>query len=349
MPSNVRVGIIGAGAFTTGRMLPNLQKLPDVEITIIANRSRASAEKVAAQFGIPAVAADYRELVASPDVDAVLIGTPPYLHKDATFAALDAGKHVLCQTRISTSAAEARDMQEYADEAKARGIHTMLVPPAPFYRGSRFVDHLVTSGFLGQLRHVQGFNVNASFADPNVPLSAGRNDLELYGRFNAMQLGLSYDVMSRWTGHARSVVAQRATFVPERPVTPGGPLAANPYPDTVTVIAETAGGALATNVVNWSVHFGDSRVELYGSEGAVIYRQKGDAILAARAGEPELQPVPIPDEHDNPWRVEEEFVRLIRGEIDEPSFTFQDGVKNMEYLEAAYYSAVEGRRVDLPR
>ena len=58
--------------------------------------------------------------------------------------------------------------------------------------------------------------------------------------------------------------------------------------------------------------------------------------------------LPIPPEHDDPWRVEEEFIRLVRGEIETPSFTFQDGVKSMEYLEAAYYSAVEGRRIDLP-
>ncbi len=348
MPERVRIGIIGAGSFTTNRMLPNFQKLPDVEVTVIANRSLASAERVAAQFGIPQVAADFRDLVANSDVDAVFIGTPPYLHKEATFAALDAGKHVLCQTRIATSVAEARDMQEYAEEARGRGIHTMLVPPAPFSRGSRFVKHLVKSGYLGQLRHVQGFNVNASFADPTTPLSAGRNDVALYGQFNAIQLGLSYDVMSKWTGHARSVVAQRAVFTPDRPLTPDGPIVRNPYPDEVTVIADTASGAVAMNVVNWSVHFGEGRIELFGSEGTVVCKQRGDIILAARAGEDELKQVPIPPEHDNPWRVEEEFVGLVRGEIGEASFTFQDGVKNMEYLEAAYYAAVEGRRIDLP-
>jgi predicted dehydrogenase len=61
-----------------------------------------------------------------------------------------------------------------------------------------------------------------------------------------------------------------------------------------------------------------------------------------------LVPLAIPPEFDNPWRVEEEFVQLVRGEIDEPSFTFDDGVVNMEYLEAAYYAATEGRRVALP-
>ena len=348
MAERVRIGIVGAGNFTTGRMLPGFKKSPDAEVTVVANRSRESGERVAAQFGIPRVATDYREVVESPEVDAVFIGAPPSVHKEVTFAALDAGKHVLCQTRMATSAADARDMLEFAEEGAARGLRTMLVPPAPFYRGSRFVEHLISSGYLGQLRHVLSFNVNASFADPTTPLTAGRNDLALYGQFNAMQLGLSYDVMSRWTGHARSVVAQRGTFVPERPVTADGPMTKNPYPDEITVIADTTSGAVALNLVNYSVRFAQTRVELYGSDGTVVYVAKGDAIMAGHLEDDELAAMPIPPEHDNPWRVEEEFVRLVRGEIEQPSFTFADGVKNMEYLEAAYYASVEGRRVELP-
>ncbi|MSQ23142.1 MAG: Gfo/Idh/MocA family oxidoreductase [Chloroflexi bacterium] len=348
MPDKVRIGLIGAGNFTTNRLLPGFQKLPNVEVTVVANRRRESSERVAAQFEIPEVADDFRAVIDNKNVDAVVIGTPPYLHEEAALAALDAGKHVICQTRISTSAVEARNMAEKADQVKPRGIHAMLIPPAPFYRGSRFVKHLIDSGYLGNLHHVLGFNMSAAFADPKAPLSGGRNDLELYGPFNAMQLGLSYDVMSRWTGHATSVVSQRAQFVAERPVTAGGPIATNYYPDEVTVIAETSGGAIAMNLVNYSVLFGDTHIELYGDQGTVVYRSRGDNIMAAQVGAEGLQPMPIPAEYDQPWAIEDEFVRMIRGEIDQPSFTFWDGVKNMEYLEAAYHSAIDGRRVDLP-
>jgi len=347
MAQRVRIGLIGAGGFTLNRMVPALAKIPNVDLTAVANRSRASAEKVASQFGIAEIYPDYRGVVESPNVDAILIGAPPYVHKDATIAALENAKHVLCQTRIATTAADARAMHEKAEAVKAQGVRSMLAPPAPFYRGSRFVEHLIKSGEIGTLRHVLGFNMNASFADSNTPLSAGRNDPDMYGRFNAMQLGLSYDVMSRWTGPAKSVIAQRGTFVPERPLTPDGPMARNPYPDEITVIADTESGAVTQNLVNYSAYHADSRVELYGSEGTIVYRQKGDIVLLGKKGDEELRPVPIPAEHDNPWLVEEEFIRLIRGEIAEPSFSFWDGVKNMEYLEAAYYAATEGRRVNL--
>ncbi len=348
MAQKVRIGLIGAGNFSKMRMLPNFQRLADVELTMVANRSRASAEKVAAEFEIPAVADNWREVIESPTVDAVFIGTPPYVHHVMTLAAVEAGKHVLVQTRIATSAAEAREMHQKAEDARARGVRTMLVPPNPFSKGRKFVKHLIDSGYLGKLRHAMGFNMSASFADPTAPLSSGRNDPALYGPYNAGQLALTYDAMAFWVGHATSLVAHRGWFVPERPATPGGPMTKNVNPDEASVIADTTSGAIAFNVLNWSIHFPESRIELYGEEGTVIYRMRGDVIMAARAGDQALKELPIPPEHGSTWAVEAEFVRLIRGEIDEPSFTFGDGVKNMEYLEAAYHSAVEGRRVNLP-
>jgi predicted dehydrogenase len=347
MPDKTRIGIIGAGAFTVGRMLPGFLKAPDCEVVVVANRRRENAEKVAAQFGIPEVAEDWQSIVASDAVDAVLVGTAPNLHREITLAALEAGKHVLCQTRIATTAPEAGEMAEKAAAAHARGVKAMLVPPGPFYRGRRFIEHLVKSGFVGRLTHVQAFNMNGSMADPTTPLSAGRNEFELYGPYNVAQLGLTYDVMAPWTGHATRVLAQRATFVEQRPLSPEGPSVKAPYPEECTVVSETQGGAIAMNLLNWAARFSESRIELYGPTGTLVYRQRGDELLGARAGDEALKPLAIPPEHDSPWLVEEEFVRLARGEIETPSFTFEDGVRNMQYLEASYRSAVEGRWVDV--
>ena len=347
MPDTVRIGLIGAGGYTKSRMLPGFQNAANCEITTVANRRRENAEKVAAQFNIPNVMDDWRQVIESSDVDAVLIGTPPSTHLEMTLAALEAGKHVLCQTRIATTADDARKMKAAADAAKQRGVHSMLVPPGPFYRGRRFVEHLVGSGYLGRVTHVQAFNMNGSMADPATSLSVGRNDLELYGQYNAAQLGLMYDVMIPWTGRATRVLGHRATFVEERPETPGGPMAKAPYPEEVTVISETESGAVMLNVLNWAARFGESRIELYGDKGTLVYKQRGDVLLAAQDGDEALKELPIPPEHDSPWLVEEEFVRLVIGEAEEPSFTFDDGIHNMEYLEGAYHSAMQGAWVNI--
>ncbi len=347
MPKNIRVGLIGAGAFTTGRMLPGFQKVAGVQVAAIANRTRASAEKVAAQFNIPQVADDWHTIVEDPTIDAVFIGTPPYVHLEMTRAALQAGKHVLCQTRISRTAAEAREMLRLSDEAKGHGVCTMLAPPAPFYGAGAYMAHLIKSGFVGKVRHIQAYNMNASMADPMAPLSNGRNDLELYGRANAMQLGLTYDVIRPLAGSATRVLSQRMNFVQDRPLTPEGPIVRNPFPDEISVVSETESGALVHVIVNYSVHFAESRIEVYGDAGTLVQKQRGDVVLGARVGDKELKEMPIPAEHAQPWLVEDEFIRLVRGEIAEPSFSFLDGVRNMEFLEAAYVSSLEGRWVAL--
>ena len=348
MADKIRIGFIGAGGYSRSRHIPGFQKLPDVEVVAVANRSVASSQKICDEFGIPDALDDWRRLLERKDIDAVLVGTPPYVHREIVSAALDAGKHVICQTRIAPTGADARAMYEKAEAAKDRGVLTMLVPPGPFYRGRRFVEHLVKSGYVGKLRHVQAFNLSASFADPSTPLTVGRNDPDLYGPYHASSIGLAYDTMQPWTGHATRVLAQSATFTQERPATAGGPLVKAPYPEEITVIAETESGAIAMSVLNSAVRFAESRFEIYGEEGTLVYQSRGDTILAARAGDEKLQPLPIPPEHDNPWRVEEEFIQLLRGEVTEPSFTFWDGVKNAEYLEAVYFSGTEGHWVEMP-
>ena len=220
MAQKIRVGIIGAGNFTTGRLLPNLKKLPDVEVTMVANRRRETAEKVASRFDIPHVAENYQEVVASDDVDAVLIGTTPYLHHDAVIAALEANKHVLCQTRMATTVAEAKEMLAAAEAAKARGVGSALMPAITMYAGAKYVKHLIDSGYVGKVRHVLIFSLSDARVDLNSPRAI--RTPEVYGKYSPLQIGLFYDVLCRFFGPATSVIAQQATYIPERPRTPGG-------------------------------------------------------------------------------------------------------------------------------
>ncbi len=71
----LRVGFVGAGDNTRARHIPGFRALPNVELTVVANRTRESSERVARSHGIARVAADWREVVTAPDVDAVCIGT----------------------------------------------------------------------------------------------------------------------------------------------------------------------------------------------------------------------------------------------------------------------------------
>ena len=86
--NTIRVGIVGAGANTRSMHIPKLKAIPGVEIVSVCNRSRASSEQVAQEFGIPNVYDYWWELIAAPDTNAIVIGTWPYMHSRLTQAAL---------------------------------------------------------------------------------------------------------------------------------------------------------------------------------------------------------------------------------------------------------------------
>ena len=100
------IGLIGAGGNQKLRHIPGFREIPDVEIVNVVNRSRESGERVAAEWDIPRVSESVEELLSDPAVDAVSIGTWPYKHLEYTTAALEAGKHVLCEARMARNAGE---------------------------------------------------------------------------------------------------------------------------------------------------------------------------------------------------------------------------------------------------
>src|SRR5580704_6724544 len=118
MVQRLRVGLIGAGGNTKLRHIPGLLALPDVEIAAVCNRRPESTAAVAREHKIARTYEHWQDLVADQDIDAVVIGTWPYLHCSITLAALAAGKHVLTEARLSMNASEARRMLKASQQHK---------------------------------------------------------------------------------------------------------------------------------------------------------------------------------------------------------------------------------------
>jgi predicted dehydrogenase len=339
----LRIGIIGAGGIVRQRHYPGLKKIPGVELAVVCNRGRESAERAAAEFGIPEIRTNWRDVVAMPDLDAILIGTPPYLHAEATIAALEAGKHVFCQARMARNYAEAKAMYERSRQVERV---TMLCPPPQGMKGDRVMRKLIGEGFLGELRDVHATGFAAGYADSGAPLH-WRQDFDLSG-YNTLTLGMWIEVIHRWIGYHRRVVAVTRVHTAERRRPDGSERVTVRIPESVGISAETTSGAVAvyhfSGVARSAPH---NRIELYGSEGTLIYDLQTDEILGARAGDAGLRPIPIPRETAREWTVEQEFIDGIReGKPVEPSF--YDGVKYMEFTEAVARAAETGRAVELP-
>src|SRR5262245_3258553 len=124
--SPLRIGLVGAGDNTRKKHIPGLRAIEGVALVAVCNRRPGSTAPVAGQFGVPRRHERWQDLVADPDIDAVVIGTWPYLHCPITLAALEAGKHVLTEARMSMNAAEAHRM--LAASRRFPHLVTQVVP-----------------------------------------------------------------------------------------------------------------------------------------------------------------------------------------------------------------------------
>src|SRR6266513_1991281 len=130
----LRVGIVGAGDIVRRRHLPGLKKHHEVEIVAVSNSSYESSEKFCQENAPHATPMqNWADLLALPDIDIVWIGTPPYMHSAIPVSALEAGKHVFCQARMSMDLAEAEEM--LATSKRYPELVTMLCPPPYGLRG----------------------------------------------------------------------------------------------------------------------------------------------------------------------------------------------------------------------
>jgi predicted dehydrogenase len=352
MMQSLRVGLIGAGANTRARHIPGLRALPNVEIVAVCNRRPESTAAVARDFAISRRHDAWEDVIGDPDVDAVVIGTWPYLHCPITLAALDAGKHVLTEARLALNAAEARRM--LAAARRHPKLVTQVVPSPFGLKGHEVMRERLDAGYLGELREVQVTGINAALADPAAPLS-WRQDATLSG-VNMLTLGIVHETLLRWAPSPVRVLAQAHAFVPSRIDAGSGLRRAVGTPDSVQVLAVLEGGARAVYQFSGVSPFGQQMsVRLLGSDGALHYDLLADRIFGASRSEgavagtvEEWREILIAPEKARTWQVEADFVRSIREGTPVRLTDFATGVAYMEFTEAVARSAGVGAAVALP-
>lgn len=348
----LRVGLIGAGGNTKLRHIPGLRAIADVEIVAVCNRRPTSTAAVAREHGIPQTFARWEAVIESPDIDAVVIGTWPYLHCPITVAALEAGKHVLTEARLSMNAAEAHRMLEASRQHPE--LTTQVVPSPYGLKGHTVMRELIEAGFLGDLREAHVYSLNSALADSAAPLS-WRQDAALSG-YNTLTLGIVHETLLRWAPPPVRVLAQAHAFIPSRIDPESGVRRPVGTPDSVQVLAVLENNARAIYHFSGITPFGQGAgIWLYGSDGVLHYDLNADRIRGAsrqRGHKPlkieELEEIAIPAEKAGGWRVEEEFVESIRGVAPVQFTDFASAVTYMEFTEAVARSAQRGEAIELP-
>ena len=336
-------------------------------LAAICGRDRSRVAAAADRLGWGAWETDWKRLVERDDVDLVDVCTPGSSHAEISIAALEAGKHVLCEKPLANTVAEARAMAAAADRAAAAGVRAMVgfnfrrVPAVALAR------ELVAAGRLGAIRHVRGAYLGSHLLDPELPLiwrlqaeQAGSGAL---GDLGAHAIDLAqYLAGDRITG----VSALTETFVRERPLADGsgarGPVTVD---DAALFIARFAGGALgAFEATRFATgHTEGLRVELNGELGSVVWElgalnqlrlfdateepatQGFRTIQVTRADHP-YAGAWWPDGHTIGY--EHTFTHEVRDLVHaiadgrDPVPSFADGLQVQEVLDAVQRSAAAG-------
>jgi predicted dehydrogenase len=364
----VGYAFMGAAHSQAWRTAPRVFDLPlQPAMTALCGRDAAAVQAAAQRLGWAGTETDWRALISRDDVQLVDVCTPGDLHAEVAIAALEAGKHVLCEKPLANTLAEAEAMAAAAERAAGRGVRAMTgfnyrrVPAVALAR------RLVAGGRIGQLRHVRASYLQDWLADPAFPLT-WRLQRERAGSGALGDLGAHIvDLAQHLAGELiTGVSAVTATFVGERPL-PGpaaggarsGPVTVD---DAVVFTARLGSAALATfEATRFATgRKNQLRIELNGDRGSLAFdlerlnelefcdRAEDSAeagfrrILVTEPGHPYLSAWWPPGhvlgwEHTFTHEVADLVTAIAEG--TDPAPSFRDGLQVQRVLAAVEQSA----------
>jgi predicted dehydrogenase len=287
--TNLGIGLIGyafmgAAHSQAWRNAPRFFDLPlQPELTVLCGRNAEAVQQAATKLGWNETETDWRKLLHRDDVQLIDICTPGDSHAEIAIAALEAGKHVLCEKPLSNTVPEAEAMAAAAAKAAESGIRSMVGFTYRRVPAIALARQLVAEGKVGTVRHVRAQYLQDWIVDPEAPLS-WRLDKEKAGSGALGDIGAHIvDLTQYITGdRIAEVSGQLETFVKERPYaeehsglagkagTERGPVTVD---DAAIFLARFAEGALG---VFEATRFATGRknairIEINGSRGSLAF------------------------------------------------------------------------------
>jgi predicted dehydrogenase len=354
---SIGIGIIGSG-FARTTQLPGFRACEGARLVAIASGHRENAERVAREFEIEHVADDWRGIIAREDVDLVSIVTPPVTHMEMALAALDAGKAVLCEKPMAMNAEEADRMRRRAGET---GLLALIDHELRFLPGRLRAHKMLRGGEIGNVHHAKLHFRSDARSAPDRKWDWWSNASSGGGVLGAVG---SHAVDGfRWMlgTEITEVFCSLVTHVAERPDSQTGEMRRVTTDDEANLILRLEDSELtrgATAAVSLSVVESgpaENRLELFGSEGALMIEEGGELWRAQRgAGEwtrLEAERGPLAEGmKDGGWsRGFTIFSQAIIGALREGrntiegAATFEDGYRTQLVLDAAHRSNESGK------
>lgn len=331
----LRIGIIGVG-WPGERHLEGYLASEEAQIVAISDLDPTRRAIVAKRYNVPAAYADYHELLQDPQVEAVSIALPNFLHRPATLAALEAGKHVLCEKPPAVTLAEAQEMAaaaKQADRLLAYAVQRRFNPSTEALR-IRLAEER-----LGEVYHARSVwtrtwgvprGLGGWFTDPARSGGGAMIDIGIH------VLDLAWFLMGC-----------------PAPITVSGQVY-NKFPtltktdDSAFALIRFANGASVQVEASWVLaqEMDSMGVHLYGTQGGARLDDHSLDIYTVSEEERIRTSVTLPTGLLSFTLQATNFVRAIRGE-EPPRTPAEHGVQIMAMLDAIYRSSLEKHEITL--
>ncbi len=342
-----RVGLIGGGGIAQAVHIPGWKNLPEVEIVGVADVSEATAKKAAAAAGCTQTFAEYRDLLKL-DLDAVDICTPNKVHTPAALAALNAGKHVICEKPLAVTTAEVREMGKLADKKK---LKLMTAQHQRFTQGGVASKAWVDAGNLGEAYHARVRAMRRAWLPP----APGFIDAKLSGGGPCMDIGVHALDLCLWlmgfpkpvrvSGTAKTVFA-KGRDMPNQ----WGEWDRERYSveDFAAGFVHFDNGATLVLEAAWMCHQVENEellAQIFGKKGGLKWPSAEFATVTngAYAQGTITHPVQVPHPH---WNEIAAFVDCVTNHKPSP-VPWTETIKVIGILEAIYQSSEQGREIAL--
>jgi predicted dehydrogenase len=358
MAGKRRIGVIGLG-FGTQVYVPAFRS-EGWEVAALSSRTRDKLSKAAEAAGIADIHVDPMEMIRRPDLDAIAVVTPPGSHCELSVAALEAGKHVLCEKPFAMNAAEARRMVDAAQRSRKTAMvgHEFRHAPQRAY-----IKSMLDSGTIGRFTMctIELYLDRFVTSEPR-PLTWFAHKREGGGVLGA--LGSHYiDGLRHWFGEVTSVTGKLATLRPDLLDPASGAIVKAETDDTFVFVLEFANGGMATMSASFAATPArGAKIVVMGERGTFVAEQPGpnpmeDGVVVASTDGAALKTLPTParytpftDDRDHRLMAFRLLVRDFTRGVHEgasPSPNFIDGLRCQEILDAVRVSSESGRTIAL--
>ncbi|TFD99766.1 Gfo/Idh/MocA family protein [Jeotgalibacillus salarius] len=256
--AKLKIGVVGAGSIAKHRHLAEYAANDNVELVAICDINEERAKEMAKKFGAAQTFTDYNDLVKL-DLDAVSVCTPNYLHAPVSIAALEAGKHVLCEKPMATSEQEADDMIAAAEKA---GKLLMIGHNQRFVASHQKAQEWIAAGKLGKV-----YSFRTAFGHPGPEgWSADGKDSWFFNKDQAF-IGAMGDLGVHKTDLVRYILGEEMTEVAAMVETSAKEN--TDVDDNAVLVLKTESGIIGTLAASWSYEAEDNSTVIYAEKGVL--------------------------------------------------------------------------------